>query len=147
MTYAKLIQNILDIAIHQQGISMAFDGDIYELNNMQSANYPAFIVAPTQPQDETMNYYVFHLTLYYVDRLQGANNQYGSAETSLVHSAGISILGNIIKKLRFNRDIMDIDENIQYTCWTDTEIFADKANGVYCNISITVPKDSTCPSD
>ena len=37
MNYAKLIREILDIAIHQSGVNMSFDSDIYQINSMQSA--------------------------------------------------------------------------------------------------------------
>lgn len=144
MNYAKLVQNILDIAIHQNGVNMAIDEDIYQINNMQSSKYPIFVCAPTEPQVEKENYYEFHLTLYYIDRVQSGNNEYYNAETSLVHSAGIAILGNIIKKLRNLDGVINVDETINYTCWTETEIFADKCNGVYCNIIVSVPKDCAC---
>lgn len=144
MNYAKLVREILDIAIHQSGVNMAIDEDIYQINNMQAAKYPIVVCAPTEPQIEKENYYEFHLTLYYIDRVQNANNEYYNAETSLVHSAGIGILGNIIKKIRSLDEIVDVDDTINYTCWTETEIFADKCNGVYCNVTIRTPKESNC---
>lgn len=147
MNYAKLVQNILDIAIHQAGVNMAIDEDIYQINNMQASKYPIFVCSPTEPQVEKENYYEFHLTLYYIDRVQSGNNEYYNAETSLVHSAGITILGNIIKKIRNLDDVINVDETISYTCWSETEIFADKCNGVYCNIVISVPKETNCESD
>ena len=144
MNYAKLVREILDIAIHQAGVNMAIDEDIYQINNMQAAKYPVVVCAPTEPQVEKENYYEFHLTLYYVDRVQNANNEYYNAETSLVHSAGIGILGNIIKKVRALDEVLSVDEVINYTCWTETEIFADKCNGVYCNITVRTPKENNC---
>lgn len=147
MNYAKLVREILDIAIHQAGVNMAIDEDIYQINNMQAAKYPVFVCAPTEPQVEKENYYEFHLTFYYIDRVQNANNEYYNAETSLVHSAGIGILGNIIKKIRSLDEVLSVDDIINYTCWTETEIFADKCNGVYCNVTIITPKESNCPAD
>ena len=34
MNYAKLVREILDIAIHQSGVNMSFDSDIYQINSM-----------------------------------------------------------------------------------------------------------------
>lgn len=147
MNYAKIIHNILDIAIHQSGVNMALDEDIYQINNMQTSKYPVFVCSPTEPQIEHENYYEFHLTLYYIDREQSANNEYNNPETTLIHSAGIQILGNIIKKIRDIQEVLSVDENVSYTLWSNTEIFADKCNGVYTTITVIVPKDSNCYSE
>ena len=147
MNYASLIREILDIGIHQTGINMCFDGDIYQLNNMQAGKFPVFVCAPTEPQIEHEQYFEYVLTLYYIDREQYSTNQYNNADISLIHSAGIQVLSNIIKKIRKINDILDIDDVINYTCWTDTEILADKCNGVYCTIHIKVPKETNCVSD
>ena len=144
MNYVKLVREILDIAIKQSGINMSLDEDIYSINSMQAAKFPVFVCAPTEPQIERENYYEFHLTLYYIDREQAANTEYGNAETSNIHSAGISILGNIIKKIRTIDEVISVDENISYTLFNDTELFADKCNGVYTTITVIVPKDSNC---
>jgi len=144
MNYAKLVQNILDIAIHQSGVNMAFDQSIYEINNMQAAKYPVFNVSPVSPQIEHEQYFEYVLTFYYIDREQRGNNEYSNAETSLIHSAGISILSNIIKKIRNLDYVLEVDDMINYTCWTDTEIFADKCAGVYCEIHVKIPKESNC---
>ena len=75
MNYVKLVREILDIAIKQSGINMAIDEDPYLINSMQSSKFPVFVCAPTEPQIERENYYEFHLTLYYIDRGQAANNE------------------------------------------------------------------------
>ena len=144
MTYAQLIQNILDTAIHQSGVNMAYDQDIYQINSMQAAKYPVFNVSPVSPQIEHEQYFEYVLTFYYIDREQLGNNEYSNAETSLIHSAGISILSNIIKKIKTLDGVLDVDETVNYTCWTDTEIFADKCAGVYCEVHIRVAKESNC---
>ena len=144
MNYAKLVQNILDIAIHQAGVNMAYDQDIYQINSMQAAKYPVFNVSPVSPQIEHEQYFEYVLTFYYIDREQRGNNEYSNAETSLIHSAGISILSNIIKKIRNLDYVLEVDDMINYTCWTDTEIFADKCAGVYCEVHVKVAKESNC---
>lgn len=147
MNYSKLIDNILEIAIHQKGISTAFEQDIYQLNNMTNVQYPCFNVSPTEPQQEHQNYFEYVLTLYYIDREQYGNNEYHNPNTTLIHSNGISILSNIIKKIREIDGVIDVDENIQYICWSDTQVFADKCNGVYATIHIKTVKESLCFTD
>ena len=144
MNYAKLIREILDIAIHQSGVNMAYDQDLYQINSMQSAKYPVFNVSPVSPQIEHEQYFEYVLTFYYIDREQFGNNEYSNAETSLIHSNGLSILSNIIKKVRSLDDVIAVDDIVNYTCWSDTEIFADKCAGVYCEVHIKVAKESNC---
>ena len=115
MNYAKLVREILDIAIHQSGVNMAYDQNLYQINSMQSAKYPVFNVSPVSPQIEHEQYFEYVLTFYYIDREQLNNNEYSNAETSLIHSNGISILSNIIKKLRTLEGVIDIDIIINYT--------------------------------
>lgn len=144
MTYGSLINDILAKAIRQKGINTAFEGDIYEINSMAKTKYPVFVVASTKPHQEHTNYMQFNLTLYYIDREQQSNNEMHNPDSCLIHSSGISILSNIIAGIRNLDDVLEVDDVINYTCWTDTEIFADKCNGVYCEISVKVPKNYVC---
>ena len=41
-------------------------------------------------------------------------------------------------------DVSSVYNIINYTCWSDTEIFADKCAGVYCEVHIKVAKESNC---
>ena len=147
MNYATIIREILNTAINQTGVNTAFDSDIYQINSMQAVKYPIFNVSPVSPQIEHEQYFEYVLTLYYIDREQLNNNQYGSPETSLIYGAGMQILSNIIKKLRNLPGVLDVDDDINYTCFGDTEIFADKCAGVYCEIHVKVAKDTNCPTD
>lgn len=141
MNYATLILKIMDIAIHHDGIQMAIDQDVYEINNMQDARYPVFAVVPTEPQIEREQYFEHHLTFYYIDRIQSENNKYDNAETALIHSAGIQALSSIIRSIREIEGVIDVSSDINYICWTSTEIFNDRCNGVYANVTIYLPKE------
>lgn len=144
MNYVTLVRKILDLAVHHDGIRMAIDQDIYEINNMQDARYPIFAAVPTEPQIERENYMEYHLTFYYIDRLKSENNRYSDAETALIHSAGIQCLSSILRSIRMMDGVLDVTQEVQYVCWTDTEIFSDRCNGVYANVTIRCPKDSIC---
>ena len=54
------------------------------------------------------------------------------------------ILSNVIKKLRNDPEVLSVNDDVQYTVWTDTQIFADKCAGVYANISISMAHENTC---
>ena len=144
MNYVTLVRKILDLAVHHDGIRMAIDQDIYEINNMRDAHYPIFAAVPTEPQIERENYMEYHLTFYYIDRLKSENNRYSDAETALIHSAGIQCLSSILRSIRMMDGVLDVTQEVQYVCWTDTEIFSDRCNGVYANVTIRCPKDSIC---
>lgn len=144
MNYVNVVKNALEIAIQNEGINMAIDQDLYQINNFQETEYPVFVAIPTEPQIEHENYMEFHLTFYYIDRIQSANNEYYNPETALIHSTGITILSDIVRRLRKVDGILDITNEISYICWTDTEVLSDRCNGVYCNVTILTAKEITC---
>lgn len=147
MNYATLIHKILNIAVKQKGVNSSGEGDIYAINEMPDTKYAVFWVSSTTNHVEYQNYMQYNLTFYYIDREQYSNNEKFNADSTLICSNGIQIISNIIAKLRFDDDILDIDENINYTLFNDTEVFADKCAGVYVNVGIKVPKDNVCPVD
>lgn len=143
-TYASLVRTILELATEHDGVNTALDQDLYEINSIPDLQYPLFVCIPTQPSVEHGNYLEIRLTMYYIDRLQEGNNQQGSAETSLVYSAGINILGSIIRKARYIPGVIDIPDGWEYTMFGDTEVFADKCAGVYTNVRVFIPKTEVC---
>lgn len=143
MTYAQLINMVLSCGKAEAGINYCGEGDIYDINNDTIKNYPVFWVASTTSHTSYRDYMVYNLTLYYIDREQHSNTMQGVHNTLSIHSAGISILDNIIKRLDAQENV-DVTSGNTFTLWTDTEIFSDKTNGVYTEIEVTVPKDSAC---
>lgn len=144
MNYIRTIKKILDYGIGQKGISTAGEGDIYEINSMPAESYPIFWVASTSPHVEKTNYITYNLTLYYIDRQLADSDVKNCPDTTQISSAGISILSNVIKKLRNDPEVLSVNDDVQYTVWTDTQIFADKCAGVYANISISMPHENIC---
>ena len=149
MNYAKLLYKILDIAINDKMINFCGEGDIYEINKMNINDYPIFWVAATQPMIEHENYIDYVLTLYYIDREKFQNDDINDTDQPLIHSNGMMTLSNIIKKIKYElgNDLLKDITDVSYTLWGDTEIFADKTSGVYCNITLSLPKDSNCYID
>lgn len=142
--YAQLIDRILEISIAQEGVNQVGEGDIYEINNTPDTLYPVVWVASTQAHVEFSNYFQYSLTFYYVDRLIESSNKAYSNDNAHIVSSGIMVLSNIIKKLRTVEDIYSIDEQISYTSFNDTDVFADKCAGVYTTVNICIPKTSLC---
>lgn len=142
--YAQLIDRILEISIAQEGVNQVGEGDIYEINNTPDTLYPVVWVASTSAHIEFSNYFQYSLTFYYVDRLIESSNKAYSNDNAHIVSSGIMILSNIIKKLRTVEDIYSIDEQISYTSFNDTDVFADKCAGVYTSVNICIPKTSLC---
>lgn len=144
--YASIVLSILDIGIQERFVNFCGEGDIYEINSMNIDNYPVFWVACTEPIVERENYIEYPLTLYYIDREKLQNNDRGDTDGILIHSNGVEILSNIIKKIKemFSDVLVNEINEIQYTLWSDTEIFSDKTNGVYCSIRLALPKETTC---
>lgn len=142
--YSQLANKILEYALTQENIHQAGEGDIYELNNDPRVEWPAFWLSSTQPVQELQNYWVYNLTFYYVDRLLIDSPQEYSTNSINITSAGIVILSNVIRKLKLDTDIYKIDDTINYTTFNDTQVFSDHCAGVFCNVSITVPKVTNC---
>ena len=103
-------------------------------------------MSSTQPVQEFGNYWVYNLTFYYVDRLLIDSPREYSTNSINISSAGISILSNIIHKIKKDDDIYKIDSGISYSTFNDTQVFADHCAGVFCNVSLTVPKYNNCVS-
>lgn len=142
--YAKLVRQILQTAINDTRINTSFSSDIYEINSMSAVKYPVFVCAPTEPQIEHENSYEFRITLYYIDRVREDNENYGSAETIDIHSAGITVLGDIIRNISEDPSVIRTTDDISYTLWDNTALFADICTGVFVTISIWVPKETPC---
>lgn len=142
--YSQLANSILEYAFTQENIQMAGEGDIYELNNDPNVKWPVFWLSSTQPVQELQNYWVYNLTFYYVDRLNIDSPQEYSTNSINITSAGITILSNIIRRCKHNVDIYKIDDIVNYNTFNDTQVFADHCAGVFCNVSITVPKINNC---
>ena len=144
MNYSKIIYTIMDIAINQQGINYAFEGDITNINTLNIEDYPVFCVASTSDHMEMMNYNTYNLTFYYVDREQWDNERAGSANEILIHSTGQMVLSNIIKKIIEEIGVLNDVYPISYSFWNESEMFTDKCSGVFTTIAIQVPKDTNC---
>lgn len=144
MNYAKILYELLKIAIETNGVNYAGQGDISEINSLTVRDYPIFWITTTQPQVEKSNTIEYHLTLNYIDREKVANDDVNDTNQPLIHSTGIQVISNIVKK--FVQDLQPMNEiyPLSYNLWEDTEMFDDKCNGVWVDIVLEFPKVTNC---
>lgn len=145
MNYAKILYELLKIAIQQQGVNYAGQGDIQEINSMTIKDYPIFWISATQPQTEYENYVDYNITLNYIDREKYQNDDRNDTDQPLIHSNGMQIISNIVRK--FVEELQPLNDvyPLSYNLWSDTEIFDDVCNGVWTEITLRFPKTTNCP--
>ena len=145
MNYAKILYELLKIAIQQQGVNYAGQGDIQEINSMIVKDYPIFWISATQPQTEYENYVDYNITLNYIDREKYQNDDRNDTDQPLIHSNGMQIISNIVRK--FVEELQPLNDvyPLSYNLWSDTEIFDDVCDGVWVEITLRFPKTTNCP--
>lgn len=108
-----------------------FLNDIYQLNQMQTVNYPAYCLTQ-QPHIQTEDTMSFNFTLLYVDRLlDDCSNRID------VQSTAISVLKQIIDTLATQNVL--VNSNVNYT--TFNERFNDNCAGAFVDISVIYNAD------
>lgn len=134
MTLLEIIKHIQDIA-KVNHTNSSFVGDIYELNQRQDIEYPAFVV--TQGTHQTNNEEdldIYNLNLFYVDRLlEDKSNELD------VQDWAYNGLSSIIDALEVG------NIGFQYTASsinTFTERFDSLCAGAFANLQIQVEKNS-----
>lgn len=137
MNLFATIDNIKDIGLSQPNIRTAVEGDIYSvMNTTKELKYGVFVITQGQHRsDDTFNYFSFNF--FYVDRLVDDLE----SNRLQIQSIGIQQLDNIIKTFS---DEYDVELNADITYNTFTQKFADECAGVYCNLTLEVPKDYYC---
>ena len=138
MTLFEVIQKLKDIALQQPNVRSVSDGDIYEtLNANPSSVYSIFhITQQTHREDEDYDYWGFNL--FYVDRL---TDDYQNRLK--IQSIGKSVLSNVVRIFCEQNDI-DFPDETQISFNSFTEKFVDLTAGMYCNLTLTIPKNLIC---
>ena len=139
MTLATIIETLKMIALKHPNVNSAYEGNIYEILNAKPDNKYASVVITQQSHttDEVYDHYGF--VIFYVDRLVDDMED----NRVQIQSCGKSMLGNIIT---FFCEEFDAEcDNITYQPFTQK--FVDMTCGVYCTITIDMPKDVICPEE
>lgn len=139
MTLATIIETLKMIALKHPNVNSAYEGNIYDILNSNPNNKYASVVITQQSHttDEVYDHYGF--VIFYVDRLVDDMED----NRVQIQSCGKSMLGNIIT---FFCEEFDAEcDNITYQPFTQK--FVDMTCGVYCTITIDMPKDIICPEE
>ena len=139
MTLATIIETLKMIALKHPNVNSAYEGNIYEILNANPNNKYASVVITQQSHttDEVYDHYGF--VIFYVDRLVDDMEE----NRVQIQSCGKSMLGNIITF--FCEEFEAECDNITYQPFTQK--FVDMTCGVYCTITIDMPKDVYCPEE
>ena len=139
MTLATIIETLKMIALKHPNVNSAYEGNIYEILNANPNNKYASVVITQQSHttDEVYDHYGF--VIFYVDRLVDDMEE----NRVQIQSCGKSMLGNIITF--FCEEFEAECDNITYQPFTQK--FVDMTCGVYCTITIDMPKDIICPEE
>lgn len=136
MTLLETIRTLETVALQQAAVNTVIENDIFQLNDRPSVKYGVFAFTQRKHTSTTEGAFTtYGFTLFYVDRLnEDRSNQIQ------IQSTGERTLRNILLILN--------DEGIessQYTIQPFNQRFSDECAGVYCEVSLSVPNDSTCP--
>ncbi len=136
MTLLETIRTIETIALQQAAVHTVVENDVFKLNDMPNVKYGVFAFTQGQHTSTTEGAFTtYGFSLFYIDRLnEDRSNQIQ------IQSTGERTLRNILLILA-DQGI----ESSQYTIQPFNQRFADECAGVYCDVSLSVPNDSTCP--
>lgn len=138
MTLLQLIQAIEKAAGGQPAVRSIVRNDVYRLNACPDAHYGVFAWLQGEHRagvDASLVQYAF--TFFYVDRLTA-----DKANEIEVQSVGMQVLQNVAETLK-GLDVWPVGDLVFRTF---NERFADECAGVYCTLTLEVPRDYTCAS-
>lgn len=138
MNLYQLIKAIECVAASQPAVKSIVRNDVYRLNAVPDAKYGVFAWLQGEHRtslDSSLVNYSF--TFFYVDRL--TFNKKNQVE---VQSVGIETLENILRVLEGAGIVAG-----EHTFRTFNERFKDECAGVFCTLTLEVPKDGLCPTD
>lgn len=138
MTLLEVIKNIEWVASQQPVIHSIVRNDVFRLNALPDARYSVFAWLQGEHRaalEADLLTYAF--TFFYVDRLT-----FDKGNEVEIQSTGIETLENILRVLA-EHGIVAGDHSFR----TFNEKFADECAGVYCTLTLEVPKDTMCDID
>lgn len=132
MNVTEIINKIKEVALSQQGVHTAFDGDVYDNWNKAETVYGSVNVG-LQNMTYDSNLVTYNVVLYYGDRLlQDKRN------VNDIYSDGMRVIQSIINKLN-TEDGINIGGEIIYTPFEQQ--FMDYLAGVYTTVDITTESE------
>lgn len=138
MNLLQTIRTMESVAGEQPTIKSVVRNDVYRLNSLPDARYGVFAWLQgehrTSLDADLLN---FTFTLFYVDRLT-----FDKKNEVEIQSVGIETLENILARLEELGVVAG-----EHTYRAFNERFSDECAGVFCNVTLEVPKDGICNVD
>ena len=129
--FKQVIEKLTELG-KELGIKTVFVQDIYQINNNPDISYPVLVIESDETK-ETLDLWQYRFRLTYVDIL--AEDQSNLID---IQSTGMELLSKLLR---------DIPENWNLTSSsyrTFLQRFNDECSGVYCWITLEVPKEDIC---
>ena len=129
--FKQVIEKLTELG-KELGIKTVFVQDIYQINNNPDISYPVLVIESDETR-ETLDLWQYRFRLTYVDIL--AEDQSNLID---IQSTGMKLLSKLLR---------DIPENWNLTSSsyrTFLQRFNDECSGVYCWITLEVPKEDIC---
>ena len=136
MTLKALVEYIRDTALSQPNVRSFGEGSIYDfMNSNPSISYDVVFVSQTiHRESERWDFYGFNI--FYVSRLDDDLE----SNRLEVQSIGKEVLDNIIRNVTEELDVEY--PTVSFTPFTQR--FVDECAGVYCSITLEIPRDVVC---
>ena len=135
MTLIEVIQTVEWVAAKQPTIHSIVRNDVFRLNALPDARYSVFAWLQGEHRTELASDLLsFSFTFFYVDRLT-----FDKSNEVEIQSVGIETLENILRVLETYGIVAG-----DHTFRTFNQRFSDECAGVYCTLSLEVPKDTLC---
>ena len=129
--FKQVIEKLTELG-KELGIKTVFVQDIYQINNNPDISYPVLVIESDETR-ETLDLWQYRFRLTYVDIL--AEDQSNLID---IQSTGMELLSKLLRIIPENWNLTSSSYR------TFLQRFNDECSGVYCWITLEVPKEDIC---
>lgn len=129
--FKQVIEKLTELG-KELGIKTVFVQDIYQINNNPDIFYPVLVIESDETR-ETLDLWQYRFRLTYVDIL--AEDQSNLID---IQSTGMELLSKLLRNIPENWNLTSSSYR------TFLQRFNDECSGVYCWITLEVPKEDIC---
>lgn len=129
--FKQVIEKLTELG-KELGIKTVFVQDIYQINNNPDISYPVLVIESDETR-ETLDLWQYRFRLTYVDIL--AEDQSNLID---IQSTGMELLSKLLRNIPENWNLTSSSYR------TFLQRFNDECSGVYCWITLEVPKEYIC---
>lgn len=129
--FKQVIEKLTELG-KELGIKTVFVQDIYQINNNPDISYPVLVIESDETR-ETLDLWQYRFRLTYIDIL--AEDQSNLID---IQSTGMELLSKLLRNIPENWNLTSSSYR------TFLQRFNDECSGVYCWITLEVPKEDIC---